>query len=31
MGKTEELEKTGIIKEMFQARMGMIKDEMVRT
>ena len=31
MGKTEELEKTGITKEMFQARMGMIKDEMVRT
>ena len=32
IGKTEELlEKTEIIKEMFQARMGMIKDEMVRT
>ena len=32
MGKTRELlRKTGVIKEMFQARMGMIKDEMVRT
>ena len=32
MGKTRELlKKTGVIKEMFQARMGMIKDEMVRT
>ena len=32
IGKTKELlKKTGVIKEMFQARMGMIKDEMVRT